>query len=116
MATGKISKNARRSGLMSQGEHKVVIENDTTRGKVFVEIRTKLEEGNVPFQNLSSSHPISISKGSFEQAAEIIKAALGDRYSVEKEEAGCLVMVENTPKTPARMVVRESPFSWYKAN
>ena len=116
MASGKISKNARRSGLMSKGGASVVIENDSTRGKVFVEVRDILKQNGITFQNLSSSHPISVSKGTFEQASELIKTALDGRYSVEKEEAGTLVLIENDPKTPVKMMVKESPFTWFQAD
>jgi len=47
MAQGKISKNARRSGLMSKASQQVVVENDITRGKVFVEVRNALKEAGI---------------------------------------------------------------------
>lgn len=115
MASGKISKNARRSGLMGGGDATLVIENDATRGKVFVACRAALKEAGIGFENLSSSHPFAIAKGKFGEAVEIIKNTLADKYTVEKEEAGVLTLVENTPKNPAKMVVKESPFEWFKA-
>lgn len=120
MAKGKIGKNARVSGLMNRNnELNAKAENDTTRGKVFVEIKKLLVEANVGYQNLSSSHPILINKGSYQQACEIAKTALanGDsgRYSVEKEDASQMVLTENNSKNPSRMVIKESPFSWYEA-
>lgn len=116
MATGKISKNARRSGLMSKGTTGVVIENDSSKGKVFVEVRGILTENGISFQNLSSSHPITISKGSFEKASELIKTALDGRYNVDKEEAGTITFIESNTSAPSKMVVKESPFNWFKAN
>ena len=113
MASGKISKNARRSGLMGGSEAALVIENDATRGKVFVEVRKALKEAGIAFENLSSSHPVAIAKGKFGEACEIIKNTLGDKYSIEKEDAGALTMIENAPKDPAKMVVKESPFEWF---
>ena len=118
---GKIGKNARVAGLMNRGgDQKVLIENDSSRGKVFVEVKALLKEASIGFQNLSSSHPIIVNKGDFDQALQVIKGALADgetpRYSVEKEEAGQAVLVENTPKEPGKMVIKESPFAWYAAS
>lgn len=118
---GKIGKNARVSGLMNRGsDQAVVIENDSSRGKVFVEVKGLLKDASIGFQNLSSSHPIIVNKGSFEQAVQVIKGALveGDnpRYSLEKEEAGQVVLIENTKKEPGKMVIKESPFAWYAAS
>lgn len=117
---GKIGKNARVAGLMNRGgEQTATIENDSSRGKVFVEVKKLLSEASIGFQNLSSSHPIIINKGSFSDAINVIKPALcdgdGGRYIVEKEDNGQLVLVENTKKDPTKMVVRESPFSWQTA-
>ncbi|MBQ0105026.1 MAG: hypothetical protein KBT47_03195 [Armatimonadetes bacterium] len=113
MATGKISKNARRSGLMGGSEAALVIENDATRGKVFVAVRNALKEAGIAFENLSSSHPVAISKGKFNEAVEIVKTTLADKYTVEKEDAGIISFVENAKKDPAKMVVKESPFEWF---
>lgn len=113
MAQGKISKNARRSGLMSKASQQVVVENDITRGKVFVEVRSALKEAGIAFENLSSSHPIAVTKGAFAQAAEIVKTTLSERYTIDKEDAGILTLIENNPKDPARVVVKESPFEWF---
>lgn len=115
MASGKISKNARRSGLMGGGDATLVIENDATRGKVFVEVRKALKEAGIAFENLSSSHPIAIAKGKFNEASEVVKTTLAEKYNVEKEDAGMLTLIENNPKNPAKMVVKESPFEWFKA-
>lgn len=117
---GKLSKTARASTQFNKGgAQAVVIENDSSRGKVFVEVKKLLGEAKVGFQNLSSGHPIIINKGQFAEALAVIKPALveGDtpRYSVEKEEPSQIVLVENTNKEPGRMVVKESPFSWYAA-
>lgn len=121
MAKGKIGKNARVSGLMSKGSDlNLIVENDNSRGKVFVEVKKLLTDANIGFQNLSSSHPILINKGSFQDACEIAKSALvaGDnaRYQVEKEDASQVIMTENAPKDPTKMVIKESPFSWYSAS
>jgi hypothetical protein len=120
MASGKLSKTARASTHFGSGEAKAVIENDSSRGKVFVEVKKLLMEANIGFQNLSSSHPIIVNKGSFDEALTVVKGALADgdsaRYSVEKEEAGQAVLVENTPKEPGKMVLKESPFAWYAAS
>jgi len=118
---GKLSKTARASTHFGKGAvATVVIENDSTRGKVFVEVKKLLGEAKIGFQNLSSGHPIIINKGQFAEAATVIKAALveGDpaRYSVEKEEPSQVVLLENTNKEPGRMVVKESPFAWYAAS
>ncbi|MBQ7257947.1 MAG: hypothetical protein IJS60_09700 [Abditibacteriota bacterium] len=113
MASGKISKNARRSGLMGGNEAALVIENDATRGKVFVAVRNALKEAGIAFENLSSSHPVAISKGKFTEACDVVKSTLGDKYAVEKEDAGCLTLIENAPKNPAKMVIKESPFEWF---
>lgn len=117
---GKLSKTARASTHFGKGEaQSAVIENDSSRGKVFVEVKKLLMEANIGFQNLSSSHPIIINKGSFDEAMSVVKGALVDgetsRYKVEKEEAGQAVLVENTPKEPSKMVIKESPFAWYAA-
>ena len=119
---GKLSKTARASTHFGKGTTKVVIEHDSTRGKVFTEVKNNLKEAKVGFQNISSSHPILVNKGEFAQAWEVIKATLVDskddapgRYLVESEEPGKIVLVENTPKQPAKMVVQESPFTWYKS-
>lgn len=121
MAKGKIGKNARVSGLMNrQSEQSLVIDNDSSRGKVFVEVKKLLTDASIGFQNLSSSHPILVNKGSFEQACSIVKGALAEgdnsRYKVEKEDACQVVLLENTAKDPGRVVVKESPFAWYSAN
>jgi hypothetical protein len=121
MAKGKIGKNARVSGLMSKVSDKdITVENDNSRGKVFVEVKKLLTEANIGFQNLSSSHPILINKGCFQQACSIAKGALVEgetsRYKVENEDASQVVLLENAPKDPAKMVIRESPFSWYSAS
>lgn len=117
---GKLSKTARASTQFDKGESQtVVIENDSSRGKVFVEVKKLLTEAGVGFQNLSSAHPIIVNKGSFDAAWEIVRRALVDgengRYRIEKEDKGLVVLVENTPKDPSRMVLRESPFTWYSA-
>ena len=121
MAKGKIGKNARVSGLMNKAsDQNIAIENDSSRGKVFVEVKKLLTEAGIGFQNLSSAHPILINKGSFQQASSIAKTALAEgessRYKVEKEDASQVTLMENAPKDPAKMVIRESPFSWYSAN
>lgn len=117
---GKLSKNARTSGLLRKGEMQALIENDSSRGKVFVEVKKLLSEATIGFQNLSSSHPIIINKGSFDAALTVIKQALvdgdGARYKVEKEDSNQIVLVENTTKDPGKMVVKESPFAWYTAS
>ncbi|MFQ3548507.1 MAG: hypothetical protein SNJ70_01985 [Armatimonadota bacterium] len=117
---GKLSKTARASTQFGKGETQVQIENDSSRGKVFVEVKKLLTEANIGFQNLSSSHPIIINKGSFDEAWNVVKSALCDgdsaRYIIEKEENGQVVLVENTPKEPAKMVIKESPFAWYNAS
>lgn len=113
MASGKISKNARRSGLMGGGAASLVIENDNTRGKVFVAVRKALQEAGIGFENLSSGHPVAIAKGKFAEAVEIVKTTLADKYAVEKEDAGVVVFVENAPKNPSKMMVKESPFEWF---
>ncbi len=118
---GKLSKTARASTHFGKGEAKsAVIENDSSRGKVFVEVKKLLIEANIGFQNLSSSHPIIINKGSFIDALTAVKSALAEgdtaRYKVEKEEAGQAVLVENTTKEPGKMVIKESPFAWYAAS
>ena len=117
---GKLSKTARASTHFGKGETgAVVVENDSSRGKVFVEVKKLLSEASIGFQNLSSSHPIIVNKGSFEAAWNVVKAALvegdGGRYKVEKEDPTQVVLVENTPKDPGRMVLKESPFAWYSA-
>ena len=116
---GKLSKTARASTHFGKGEQVAVIENDSSRGKVFVEVKKLLSEASIGFQNLSSSHPIIINKGSFDAAWSVIKGALvegdGGRYKVEKESAGQVVLVENTPKDAGKMVIKESPFEWYPA-
>lgn len=121
MAKGKIGKNARVSGMMNRNsEQNLVVENDNSRGKVFVEVKKLLTEASIGFQNLSSAHPILVNKGSFQQACTIAKTALAEgetsRYKVEKEDASQIVLLENASKDPARMVIRESPFSWYSAS
>lgn len=117
---GKLGKNARVSTRFGKAEAQAVIENDSSRGKVFVEVKKLLTEAGLGFQNLSSSHPIIVNKGCFDQALSVVKGALVDgdssRYIVEKEEAGQVILVENTPKEPARMVIKESPFAWYAAS
>jgi hypothetical protein len=117
---GKLSKTARASTHFAKAEAQTVIENDSSRGKVFVEVKKLLTEAGIGFQNLSSSHPIIVNKGGFDQALTVVKGALVDgetsRYIVEKEEAGQVVLLENTPKEPARMVIKESPFAWYSAS
>lgn len=117
---GKLSKTARASTQFGKGAKQVlVIENDSSRGKVFVEVKKLLGEAKVGFQNLSSGHPIIINKGQFAEAMAVIKPALAEgdspRYVVEKEEPSQVVLVENTTKEPGKMVVKESPFSWYAA-
>lgn len=118
---GKLSKTARASTHFSKGEAQAAtIENDSSRGKVFTEVKKTLHEAGIGFQNLSSSHPIIVNKGSFDAAWTVVKTTLvegdGGRYTVEKEEAGQVVLVENTPKEPGRMVIKESPFAWYSAS
>ena len=118
---GKISKTGRASTQFGKGgAQAVVIENDSSRGKVFVEVKKLLGEAKIGFQNLSSGHPIIINKGQFAEAAGVIKTALveGDaaRYTIEAEEPNQVVFVETTNKEPARMVVKESPFAWYASN
>lgn len=118
---GKLSKTARASAHFGKNsEQTTLIENDSSRGKVFVEVKKLLSEAKIGFQNLSSSHPIIVNKGSFEPAWTLVKQALADgedaRYKVEKEEAGQAVLVENTSKEPGRMVIKESPFAWYAAS
>lgn len=115
---GKISKTGRASTQFGKGGAQVVvIENDSSRGKVFVEIKKLLAEAKIGFQNLSSGHPIIINKGQFAEATGVIKTALvegeGARYTVEVEDSSQVVLVENTTKEPAKMVVKESPFAWY---
>ena len=115
---GKISKTGRASTQFGKGGAQVVvIENDSSRGKVFVEIKKLLAEAKIGFQNLSSGHPIIINKGLFAEATGVIKTALvegeGARYTVEVEDSSQVVLVENTTKEPAKMVVKESPFAWY---
>ncbi|MHB9035835.1 MAG: hypothetical protein ACYC64_04150 [Armatimonadota bacterium] len=117
---GKLSKTARASTHFAKAEAQTVAENDSSRGKVFVEVKKLLTEASIGFQNLSSSHPIIVNKGCFDQALTVVKGALVDgetaRYTLEKEEAGQAILVENTPKEPARMVIKESPFAWYAAS
>ena len=113
MASGKISKNARKSGLMGGKEAALVVENDATRGKVFVAVRKALSDAGIGFENLSSSHPVLIAKGKFAEAVEIVKATLAEKYSVEKEDAGSVSLIEDAKKDPARMLVKESPFEWF---
>lgn len=118
---GKLSKTARASTHFGKGAvQAVVIENDSSRGKVFVEVKKLLGEAKIGFQNLSSGHPIVINKGQFAEATAVIKTALveGDpaRYCVEKDEPSQVVLVENTNKEPGKMVVKESPFTWYAAS
>ena len=117
---GKLSKTARASTHFGKGAvHAVVSENDSSRGKVFVEVKKLLGEAKIGFQNLSSGHPIIVNKGQFDEAAAVIKPALAEgesaRYVVETEEPSQLVLVENTSKEPGRMVVKESPFAWHAA-
>jgi len=117
---GKLSKTARASTQFSKGEvAAATIENDSSKGKVFTEVKKILSEANIGFQNLSSSHPIIVNKGSLDEAWTAIKPALVDgdngRYKVEAEEAGQIVLVENVKKDPGKMVIRESPFSWHAA-
>ncbi len=118
---GKLSKTARASTHFGKGAtHKVVVENDSSRGKVFTEVKKLLGEAKIGFQNLSSGHPIIINKGQFAEAMAVIKPALVDgesgRYIVQSEEPTQVVLIENTNKEPAKMVVKESPFSWYAAS
>jgi hypothetical protein len=118
---GKISKTGRASTQFGKGTAQVVvIENDSSRGKVFVEVKKLLAEAKIGFQNLSSGHPIIINKGQFAEATGVIKSALVDgeagRYCVEKEEADQVVLIENTNKEPGKMIVKESPFTWHSAN
>lgn len=115
---GKLSKTARASTQFGKGAAAVVvIENDSSRGKVFVEVKKLLGEAKIGFQNLSSGHPIIINKGQFAEAIAVIKPALVEgepgRYVVEKDEPSQMVLVENTAKEPGKMVIKESPFSWY---
>lgn len=117
---GKLSKTARASTHFGKADDgTIVVENDSSRGKVFVQVKKLLSEANIGFQNLSSSHPIIINKGSFQKAWELIRQTLvesdGGRYRIEKEEPGCVVLVENAPKDPTRMVIKESPFVWHSA-
>ena len=119
---GKLSKTARASTRFGSGGSKLVAEYDSTRGKVFTEVKKNLKEANVGFKNVSSSHPILVNKGEFAQAWDVIKATLVDstdetpgRYLVESEAPGEVVLVENTPKQPAKMVVKESSFTWYRS-
>lgn len=118
---GKLSKTAHASTHFGKGgTQTVVLENDSSRGKVFVEVKKLLGEAKIGFQNLSSGHPIVINKGQFAEATAVIKPALVEgespRYSVEKEESAELVLVENTNKEPGKMVVKESPFTWHAAS
>jgi hypothetical protein len=117
---GKLSKTARASTHFNRGEGQTaIIENDSSRGKVFVEVKKTLMDAGIGFQNLSSSHPIIINKGGFDAAWTLIKQMLvegkGERYKVEKEDPGMVVLVENAPKDPGKMVIRESPFAWHSA-
>lgn len=117
---GKLSKTARASTHFGKGtEQNLTIDNDSSRGKVFVEVKKLLSEAGIGFQNLSSSHPIIVNKGSFESAWQIVRQALCDgdsaRYRIEKEEGAQVVLVENTSKDPGRMIIKESPFAWYAA-
>lgn len=117
---GKLSKTARASTQFGKGQAQtVVIENDSSRGKVFTEVKKLLSEAKVGYQNLSSGHPIIINKGQYNEAVTVVKSALADgdsaRYKVEKEEANQMILVENTNKEPGKMVIRESPFSWHAA-
>ena len=118
---GKLSKTARASTEFGKGATEAAaVENDASRGKVFTEVRKLLAEANVGFQNLSSGHPIIVNKGEFDQAWSVIRPALidgdGGRYKVETEEAGHVVLLENTPNDPRRMVIKESPFCWHSNN
>ena len=118
---GKLSKTARASTHFGKGEAaNAIIENDSSRGKVFVEVKKLLIGADIGFQNLSSSHPIIINKGSFVDALNVVKGALVEgetaRYKVEKEDANQAVLVENTAKEPGKMVIKESPFAWYAAS
>ncbi len=117
---GKLSKTARASTHFGKADGQpVMIENDSSRGKVFVEVKKLLSEANIGFENLSSSHPIIVNKGSFNDALQIIKQALVEgesaRYSIEKEDTAQAVLVENTTKDPGKMIIKESPFAWYSA-
>ena len=117
----RLSKTARASTHFGKGEAaSTIIENDSSRGKVFVEVKKLLIEADIGFQNLSSSHPIIINKGSFADAMSVVKGALVDgetaRYKVEKEDANQAVLVEKTAKEPAKMTIKESPFAWYAAS
>lgn len=117
---GKLSKTGRASTHFNTGEaQQTVIENDSSRGKVFVEVKKLLADASIGYQNLSSSHPIIVNKGSFDAAWGIIRQALCDgdtaRYKVEKEDNGMVILVENTAKEPGKMIVRESPFAWHSA-
>lgn len=118
---GKLSKTARASTHFDKGgTQAATIEHDSSRGKVFAEVKKLLTEASIGFQNLSSSHPVIVNKGSFGEAVSVIKNALvdgdGGRYSVEKEESGSLLLLENAPKDPGRMLVKESPFAWHSSN
>ena len=118
---GKLSKTARASTHFGKADGgTVVVENDSSRGKVFMEVKKLLSEANIGFQNLSSSHPIIVNKGCFDEAWSVVKNALVDhdsgRYKVEKEDTGQVVLVENVPKDPSRMVIKESPFAWHSPN
>ena len=117
---GKLSKTARASTQFGSGANQVVAENDSSRGKVFTEVKKLLSEAKIGFQNLSSGHPIIINKGQFDEAWTVIKGVLtdgdGSRYKVEKEDTGQVVLLENTAKEPGRMVIKESPFSWYSTS
>lgn len=117
---GKLSKTARASTHFGKGVTQVlVVENDSSKGKVFVEVKKLLGEAKIGFQNLSSGHPIIINKGQFAEAAAVVRPALAEgdspRYVVEKDESSELVLVENASKEPGRMVIKESPFSWHAA-
>ena len=117
---GKLSKTARASTHFGKGATQaLVLENDSSKGKVFVEVKKLLGEAKIGFQNLSSGHPIIINKGQFVEAAAVVKPALAEgdspRYVVEKDESGELVLVENASKEPGKMVIKESPFSWHAA-
>lgn len=118
---GKLSKTARASTHFGKGATQAaVVENDSSRGKVFTEVKKLLGEAKIGFQNLSSGHPIIINKGQFAEAMAVIKPALAEgetpRYSIQAEEPAQAVLVENTNKQPGKMVVKESPFSWYAAS
>ncbi|OFX14334.1 MAG: hypothetical protein A2Z18_03030 [Armatimonadetes bacterium RBG_16_58_9] len=118
---GKLSKTARASTQFGKGGNQnIVIENDSSRGKVFTEVKKMLSEAKIGFQNLSSGHPIIVNKGQFEQAWEVIRPAMVDggegRYKIEREDPGQVVLLENTGKDPGRMVIKESPFSWHSNN